>query len=131
MHQLMRRLLPVLGVILAAMWLPATEHCVWEAAGVLAEACPDGCVMDSTGKDGCDTVENGAYKPVGDTLKTPAPSLFVCACCLCLHQIRLDAAREHVAPPDALFERPLDWVPTWQFVQRAALSPRAPSLMVA
>jgi hypothetical protein len=127
----MRRLLPLLSLLLLATWLPATEHCALEAAGLLAETCADGCAANPDAKDGCDTVENGAYKLSGDTLKVPVPDLFVCACRLCLHQIQLDATRELVPPPGALFERPTDWVSTWQFVRRAAPPSRAPTLLCA
>lgn len=113
------------------MWLPATEHCALEAAGLLTETCPDGCAATPGEKDGCDTVENGAYKLSGDTLKIPAPDLFVCVCYLYLHQIQLDAMRELVPPPGALYERPHDWVSSWQFVRRAAPPSRAPSLSFA
>lgn len=127
----MRRFLPLLSLLLLATWLPATEHCALEAAGFFAETCPDGCASTPGEKDGCDTVENGAYKLSGDTLKVPAPDLFVCVCQLCLHQIQLDATRELVPPSGALFERPHDWVSSWQFVRRAAPPSRAPTLLCA
>ena len=67
----------------------------------------------------------------GDTLKVPAPDLFVCVCQLCLHQIQLDATRELVPSSAALYARPRDWVPSWQFVRRAAPPSRAPTLLCA
>ena len=127
----MRRLLPLLSLLLLATWLPATEHCALEAAGFLAETCPDGCAATPGEKDSCDTVENGAYKLSGDTLKVPAPDLFTCACNFCWIQIQLDAKRELVPPSGALFERPHDWVSSWQFVRRAAPPSRAPTLLCA
>lgn len=127
----MRRLLPLLSLLLLATWLPATEHCALEAAGFLAETCPDGCANTPGEKDGCDTVENGFYKLSGDTLKVPAPDLFACVCQLCLHQIQLDATRELVPLPGAVFDRPQDWVSTWNFVRRTAPPSRAPSLLCA
>lgn len=129
--QPMRRLLPLLSLLLLATWLPATEHCALEAAGLLAETCPDGCAATPGGKDGCDTVENGGYKLSGDTLKVPAPDLFICACNFCWIQIQLDATRELVPPSGALYERPHDWVASWQFVRRAAPPSRAPTLLCA
>lgn len=127
----MRRLLPLLSLLLLATWLPATEHCALEAAGVFAQTCPDGCSSTSDEKVGCDTVENGDYKLSGETLRVPAPDLFVCVCHLCLQQIQLDATRELVPPSGALFERPHDWVSSWQFVRRAAPPSRAPTLLCA
>ena len=131
LHSPMRRFLPLLSLLLLATWLPATEHCALEAAGFFAETCPDGCAGTPGEKDGCDTVENGAYKLSGDTLKVPAPDLFVCVCHLCLHQIQSDATFELVPAFGALHERPRDWVPSWQFVRRAAPPSRAPTLLCA
>ncbi len=127
----MRRLLPFLSLLLLATWLPATEHCALEAAGVLSNTCSDGCSDKPGQADGCDTVENGAYKLSGDTLKVPAPDLFACVCHLCLHQIQSDATCELVPAFGALHERPRDWVPSWQFVRRAAPPSRAPTLLCA
>ncbi|MCX6952180.1 MAG: hypothetical protein NTV51_08440 [Verrucomicrobia bacterium] len=127
----MRRLQSLFCLLLLAIWLPTTEHCALEAAGLLGETLPDGCAAAPGGNDSCDTVENGAYKPAGTALEIPAPQLFACVYGLWLQQIQRDAARELVPPPGALHERPHDWVSTWQFVQRAAPSPRAPSVFLA
>jgi hypothetical protein len=126
-----RRFLPFLSLLLLATWLPASEHCALEAAGIFAETCSDGCASACAEKDGCDLVENGQYKPSGEILKVPAPDLFVCGCHSCLLRIQLNAARERVLPSGALVERPRDWVPTWQFVRRAAPPSRAPTPLCA
>jgi hypothetical protein len=127
----MRRLLPLLSLLLLASWLPATAHCALEAAGLLAETCPDGCTTTSGEKDGCATVENGAYKLSRNTLNMPAPDLFVCVFHFYFQQIRLDAMRELAPLADALFERPTGGVSTWHFARRAAPPSRAPTVLCA
>jgi hypothetical protein len=44
----------------------------------------------------------------------------------CFADVSSQAAEPMLAP--AMMERPRDWVPAWQFVQRAAPPARAPSL---
>lgn len=117
-----------------ALWLGATGHCNLEAAGILTSRAEshspgNGCCAgsaDSCTVDGCQVVENGAYQNSSDgaTLETPAFS------CLCLIYFNVALRPAVVAAESSWgtdFERPLDWVPSWQFVHRAAPSPRAPS----
>jgi hypothetical protein len=123
----------IVAVCLLAFWLVATQHCGLEAAGVLSghEAEAAGCCASSEGceNDGCATVEDGGYR-LGNT----APILASPELVTCLWSVDWNLK----VPPRELrtdvsfrtpFERPLDWLPTWQFVQRAALLPRAPSLV--
>lgn len=122
-----------LAICVLAFWLVATQHCGLEAAGVfgahaeeeLAGCCTTGggCVTDE-----CGTVEDGNYRSDNTVRAMAAPQLTVCAV--------LTRCRITVPPRGALpavgrghFEPRLDWIPTWQFVRRAALSPRAPSLV--
>lgn len=127
----MRRFLPMFTFLLLALWLPATEHCALEAAGLLAETCADGCATESAVHDGCATVESGTYKPATQFLKVAAPELFACACTLYLQQIEAAVAREQATPLKTDFARPQDWVATWRFVQRAAPPARAPTTLLA
>ena len=117
-----------------AFWLFATQHCGLEAAGLFAghDDLMEGrsCCTTAGGceNDGCATVEDGAYRPDQGSLVVPAPSLtavgWLISCDVALPK-KTQSERPSRSEP---FERPLDWVTTWQFVQRAALSPRAPSL---
>jgi hypothetical protein len=120
---------------LLAFWLLATQHCGLESAGLFAAhhdgTEPSGCCTSSNGcaTDGCATVENGAYRLDNGAPAIAAPALSSCLWVassnleLILRELRVDVSfRGH-------FDRSLDWLPTWQFVQRAALSPRAPSLI--
>lgn len=127
----------LLSLALAMLWLPAAQHCMLEAAEILAEqdshAAHSSCCESSTGAcdaDACSVVESGNYKPSAEMLAVPAPMLAVLA----------DLAREFaiVVPktadgrtPPATYDRPSDFSPVWQFVRRAAQPPRAPSPLEA
>lgn len=125
---------PVL--LLVAIWFAATQHCGIENLGLFAGHAEDtpaaGCCKstdDSCSRDGCDTVENGSYKPDRDH-KLVTPQFVACACQLCLKSI------VPPEPPDGNvlrrdFERSDAGAPIWQFVRRAALPARAPSLSLA
>ncbi|MGH7945606.1 MAG: hypothetical protein ACREF9_11420 [Opitutaceae bacterium] len=126
----------LIAACLLAFWLIATQHCALEAAGVLdahSDGEAAGCCSAANGcaTDGCATVEGGAYRPDSAPAAIAAPQLTIC---LFLADWNITAP-----PPDILasditaghFERPLEWVPTWRFVQRAAPSPRAPSVSFA
>ncbi len=130
---MMRLFYRLFAFCMALYWVPATAHCQLEALGLEFVSCADGCHDKAPSEavhDGCDVFESGLYKSGIDTIKV-APSLAtVCACLICLHVPEPDSEN---GPAVATAEtvRPRDWVPTWQFVQRAALSPRAPSLVKA
>lgn len=116
-----------------ALWLPATQHCGLEAAGLIAaeaqHASPAQCCDTSTrcAHDGCNVIENGLIKPASEA-KVLAPDLSGCLCFICLQLAQpgmLDESALVVADPND----PLDWVPIWQFMRRAAPLARAPSLL--
>lgn len=127
----MRRLLPVISLLLLALWLPATQHCALEEVGLFAQTCQDSCATGGNSeKDGCSTVEDGAYKPATDIFKVPAPSLLTCVCFLCLHpapQVLSDGP----LLPGELVQRSESRIAAWHFVRRSAPLPGAPSLLVA
>jgi hypothetical protein len=124
-------------VLLLAVWLVATQHCGLEAAteffGAHSEesagtgCCPgdrSGCV-----NDGCEAIEDALYKSDVADLRLPAPQLAACLDLSFLPPLVPPTEDLSRRPSRLDFERPLDWLPTWQFVQRAALSPRAPSVV--
>ncbi len=130
MSQLRHKLV---AVCLMAFWLWATQHCGLEAAGLFAahdEASEaTGCCASSNGcaSDGCATVEEGDYRPDTSAMAIPAPLQILSAFLVGSDVMPPRELRDGPLLRDA-FEQPLDWVRTWQFVQRAALPPRAPSL---
>jgi hypothetical protein len=122
---------------LLALWLPVTQHCDLEAAGVLAahadantHAAENGCCEPSEpcAHDGCELVENGIYHASGSLLKTVTPALLVFTCFLS-PQLAAPDPRVEPALPVVADVKPQGWVPTWHFVRRAAPLSRAPSLL--
>jgi len=121
----------VITVVLLALWLPATQHCGLEAAGLIAADAHEGCAeasCDHCTHDGCNVVEGGFVKSSHEALKAPTPPLVACTCFLCLRLLTPVLAIE---PNLAVSESvsPEHWVPVWQFVRRAAPVSRAPSLI--
>jgi hypothetical protein len=124
-----------LAVFAVAFWLLATHHCGLEAAGIfdahaaeLAQDCCTGGELHCS-HDGCEVIEgSGILYSTG--AKAPQPSLAVCLCLMCP---RGYVAERGPAPRQRgdEFGRPLGWIATWQFVQRAAPLSRAPSLVLA
>lgn len=129
----MRRFRTFFALFLAALWLPATQHCDLEAAGMLSAHCDQPAGMQGTGADdhcagdGCDVVESGGYKVSSNTAKVSAPTLAVLACLFTGDSLSHPAETSAGTLLGSDHGHPVEWVPTWQFVQRAALSPRAPS----
>lgn len=127
-----RPLLRIAALLLLALWLPATQHCGLEAAGLIdgASECHDPTACDAPHNqshcdlDNCQPVENSAYNPAGNTILITAPLALFCLSDLPVITpetgVILSLAPERTNPPPEL-------APTWQFVARAALSPRAPS----
>jgi hypothetical protein len=122
----------IVALLLALVWLPATLHCGLEAAGLLehADACCHGEHADAAkpthcGVAGCGVVESGDYQPSYSLLKVSAPVAVICFSSLIELTACLPGEPAIVAPEKA--ESPLEIRRTWQFLARAALSPRAPS----
>lgn len=121
---------------LLALWFVGTQHCGLEKLGLFSEHAEEGVAIgccsgtdDSCVRDGCNTVENGSYKPDCD-IKLAVPQFVACSCLICLPSMVPSE------PPDANvlrrdFNRSDPGAVTWHFVQRAALPARAPSLSLA
>lgn len=133
----MNRLRIMIAVLLAALWLPATQHCGLEAAGLLADQCGDGrgptdCVANGNcANDDCGTLEGGDYRSDVAPLKLSSPQWFTCVFLLS-EAIAATPAEPDSAPTagDAL-DRPREWVPGWQFERRAAAPAHAPDTLIA
>ncbi len=127
----MSRLFPLVALLLLAVWLPATQHCALEAAGLLTSTCADDCTNEANQPDGCAAVEDGLYKPASSLTKVGAPNFHLGARGRCLACVEKQILFLHARAPHMAVELPRDWVPTWQFVRRAAPPSRAPSLRPA
>lgn len=120
--------------LLLALWLPATQHCNFEAAGLITAetghpattAC---CDTDKPcADDGCTVVEDGVTKPASALFAVPAPDLSLCVGFLVLQRSLL-ATLDAPAWQASAAEQPRDWLPVWPFVRRAAPMAQAPSLL--
>lgn len=127
----------ILALVLAVLWLPTAQHCMLEAAGVLAaqeeHAAHQNCCESSSGAcdvESCNPIESGNYQPTTSEIVAPLPVFTVWACLL-EQVLTRDASAKGAEPATTTFDRPPEFSPTWQFVHRAAQSPRAPSLTVA
>lgn len=126
----MRVFRQIVAFVLLALWMPATQHCVFGAVtGWLGEVCDTACEHDNgtAHEDVCTVVESGDYTPAASLAHVPAPNLTTLACLACLHA-RLLSEAPPLAPPTWTKDDPADWVPTWAFAARAALPGRAPNL---
>lgn len=121
--------------VLLALWLPATQHCGLEAAGLITADSADEpiacCAPTATvcAYDSCHVIEQFAPKTANDSLQVPTPDFVACACLLCIQLLD----RELSAAADVSIvatDQPMGWVPTWHFARRAAPLPRAPAILV-
>ena len=122
-------------MLLLAVWLPVTKHCMLEAAGMLdvASATDTGCCVDPEpcAEDNCEVVEQGLSVPSNGSLKVPAALFVAITDFLCVPPSADRVETEVLSVWSGALERPLDWVPAWHFEHRAALPSRAPSLTTA
>ena len=125
----------IIALALLTLWMPATQHCDLEAAGLIAthtdanENVDCGTSHTPCPSENCQVIEDGGYKPSGTLAKVSSPSLLACVFSLCLQPAALDAVHESVTPVVAR-ENPLSWVPTRHFVRGAAPLSRAPSAVL-
>ena len=114
-------------LLFAILWVPITQHCLLEAADGSVMQC-DHAANASCGHDGCEIVEGGGYKTNSGTVKLPPPSLLAFAWLDWIANAQEIELRGATIADEEL-SRPLNWVPSWQFVRRAAPPARAPSLL--
>lgn len=125
-----------MAVCLLAFWLVATHHCALEAAGLFdshAKTEHAGCTggEDHCAHDGCELVEDGGYRAEDSAIKVLSPQLSLCLTTLVAE---LAAPRPPVRIAPAVAEqifRPMEWVPAWHFVRRAAAPAHAPDSLSA
>jgi hypothetical protein len=123
---LVARLRTALSLILVALWIPSTAHCLFEGAGVIeADEC---CKSESPSQPAdhscagaCATLETGGYRlpKAQKIIQTPA-----------LAGLPIPNSAPIVRQPEPLHpiigSDSLKPLPPWQFASRAALPPRAP-----
>ena len=131
----MRLFSQIVAFVLLALWLPATQHCGLEAAGLITADSADEpiacCAPTATvcAYDSCHVIEQFTPKTANDSLQVQAPDFVACACFLCVQLINRELGTETVISVVAT-DQPMGWVPTWHFARRAAPLPRAPAILV-
>jgi hypothetical protein len=125
----MRRLQPLLALVLLALWLPATMHCGLESLGSFAHFAGNLCDdKKACSEDACDLLENGGYMGAVPKI-TAKPVVFTTV----LPLAEPLSGPMRIIPPPAEVEKPpleFEWgePPPWQFARRAAMLPGAPQL---
>lgn len=121
----------IIALLLLTLWLPATQHCGLEAAGVIgtevdchdAGSCDTETEQKACDLDNCQTIEDAAYKAKQTYVQLAAPVELVCSCCLDV--ISPETSLVSLISP-ARSDAPPELAPSWQFITRAAPAPRAP-----
>lgn len=127
----MPRLLKIVALLLAALWLPATVHCQLEGLGLdTVFACADaGHAEEKECTDGCQIIEDGQVTFSKSRADVGSLALLACTCYFCVFEISApQPARELFATSQ---EETLPLQRTWQFDRRAALPGRAPATLNA
>jgi hypothetical protein len=123
----MRHVRELVTVIMLVLWIPATQHCELEWAGLLSECAgcndrADGAGQD-TDADGCATVEKSAVQPTGATMaKLPIPDFSAQVCMRFVPRLR-----PRICGLSQATEAPGERVHSWLFVERAVPPSRAPT----
>lgn len=131
----MNWLMKLAAMLMLALWVPATMHCSLEplpAFDFLQQCCSDEDSHETSdtccSRDFCQTVESGLYKI--EDQPTLMPSTFLPSAFNVPALLGEIASDDAMPRPVRISISPPDHVRTWQFSQRAALSPRAPSSLV-
>lgn len=122
----------MVAVLLLVLWAPVTAHCTLEAMpqlSFLSSCCGEkaGADCDHCAGDACQSVESGHYRLEDNPDLTPewVPQAWLLTSLLVQ---TLPDASTFVTPAPAT-TAPLEVTSSWQFAQRAAPSPRAPSFV--
>ena len=131
----MKALFKITLFLLLAIWLPATNHCGFEALDVAgigdSEHCPSGCGEHGT-LDACSVIEGDSYSRTADfrlVLTAPQASQ---ALDFGVFSLFVSFPRLEPSPPARTAEFPelLAKLRTWSFDRRASAPARAPNRLV-
>ncbi len=121
----------VMTVILALLWLPVTSHCLLEEAGLIHNVA---CCQTTLGHDhshGHDAADGSCQVESRQVFTQKHDVLKVALLVAVLSAAELFSTDQPA--PSSIFGdgvAPPELSPTWQFVSRAAVSPRAPSVLL-
>lgn len=115
-----------IAILFVALWVPLTAHCSLEKLpGLSFLNCPADTADTHCDDEACRTIESGSYKISSDSAVVALPAV-------CVTWTVLADLNETFSVSCAASLRPLLQPPAlpkqWQFVFRAALPVRAPSL---
>ena len=127
-----KRLLQILGIVIALAWVPLTSHCAWESMpGMEIFKCSENSSPKTESSDSqkgdcadeaCSQLETGSYK-ISETDTPVQPPLLAILFQLTVLDL---GPTEQVSPITAA---PPEIPVSWTFVHRTALPPRAPSIV--
>jgi hypothetical protein len=127
----------IMAACLALLWVPATGHCQiellteWEFLSCGSGHADDGCgskAADPCEDDACASVEGGDYRSDAQKVTTARPDFGAMLLASWAHLASILAVEESASSLVFAAESPPVLLTSWQFVSRAALPPRAPSL---
>ena len=128
----MKRLFSFAAFVLLALWLPATNHCALESAGVLGtlacehEATPEEDCEHTCAADVCERIESASFSKNVKALHVLPPSASCVDLPLLLAPPEREPDRATASRGDPPAVRVLQH--TWAFARRTALPARAPDL---
>ncbi|HSH93815.1 MAG TPA: hypothetical protein VK968_06695 [Roseimicrobium sp.] len=120
-----------LALLLVALWLPVTSHCLMEDAGLIHRdaCCAPAADSQRPGHDadeGACQVESAGFRLESRTTILAAVLLIAVACLVSLFSASIPQvphlSQVRSAPPP-------EWVQSWQFFTRAVACGRAPSFL--
>lgn len=146
----MRLPLQCIALFMAALWLPATQHCALDALGIIEahvthEDHDTGCATHSEetqhAHDTCDIVESSSWLNTAPHIYAPSPKISRHILGSAGHQpgsplaippaLRPFIPPIFSPPPPETRDHPQNWLPSRHFAERAAPVSRAPSPTLA
>ena len=131
----MRRWHTVLAIGIATLWVAVGSHCLLESlAGLEFFSCEQHAGADTSpahseddcGADGCWAIESGSYQAQRPLNAPVRPVLALAAWLSVLPALSLEGGAGQV---EAVACAPPELTRLWQFSQRSALPPRAPTFI--
>ena len=119
----MKRLFHIVGLVLLVLWVPITSHCMLEnVRGLEFLKCPTDTPDGAPCQDECSQLESASYK-ISDTHTDFLPAVLTEILTFVILEFPADEQ------PINVIETPPEIPPSWQFIFRTALAPRAPSFV--
>ena len=123
MNRVVSRLLQLIAVLLALLWLPITAHCSLETLpGLEFLECESDASKKDCEEDACAQIERPSYKISDTETIVPEPQLAIWFELIFPREVPVDSPQPSTAAPPEIS-------PGWQFLFRVALPPRAPSFV--